>query len=128
MRLTLSLLIVIFVILFLTSLLVCGCTQETKKIQNTTYEKATVQSVIYFNKPPIEDPNNFDRFHAEQILGPKGEIKKNFKILGEGPINTKEYLKKHPDDGLMISSSILDARVDVRVYSDNPIPDPEFFE
>lgn len=128
MRTTLSLLIVILVILFLTSLLVCGCTQETKEIQNTTYGKATVQSVIIFNKPPIEDPNDNDRFFAEKILGPKGEIKKNYKILGEGPIDTKEYLKKHPEDGLMISSSILDARVDVTVYSDNPIPDPEFFE
>lgn len=105
-----------------------GCSQESSAIRQVTVEKAKVTEVETFNKQPNQDSNEDDRFLAEQILGSKGNKTVRYKIKASGYVDKKKYLQKHPEDGLTISSSNSDGRSDVRVYSDNPIPDPEFFQ
>lgn len=126
-KLAFKLALVVLVLSLITAYFI-GCSQNESEIRQVTIEKASVETVVWFNKEPVQDPNEDDRYHAEQILGPKGFINKKYKYTASGYVDDKKYLKKHPDDGLMISSSNSDARVDVRVYSDNPNPDPEFFK
>jgi hypothetical protein len=105
-----------------------GCTQESSKIEEITNPKASVKDVELFDKKPCEDQNKHDQFIAQEKLGKKNNRIMKYKILASGYVNDKEYLKKHPEDGLIISSSNSSGRSDVRVYTNNPVPDPQFFK
>lgn len=124
---TFKLAIIVLALTFI-SLNFIGCSEDAAAIRELTIEKASVESVMWFNKQPIEDPNDDDRYQAEQILKSKGTISKKYKLSASGSIDSEKYLKKHPADAVTISSSNSDGRVDVRVYSDNPTPDSEFFQ
>lgn len=124
---------VAMIVLFL-SLIVCyiltysGCSQNNAKTQNDTYGKPKVTDVHWFNTQPDLDPNEHDRYIAQQVLGPKKDVKKKYKISASGWVDKKKYLAKHPDDALTISSSNSLGISNVCVYTDINAPDPEFFE
>jgi len=105
-----------------------ACTRPSSEVDNLLSSKPQV-TVIPFGKTPANDPNFYHRCLATKIL-PDDKINKiyDYKYIVIGHFPTDRYLLKHKEekDGVCKSEIKSDDFVVYIVYSNSPIPDPEF--